>query len=748
MKNTFTLFLFLSTFSVVFSQALSQVPGVYTDAVYVSKNDRIYAVTTNTDPDNGNSVCRIDPSNGNIEACFFVGSSPSVVTATDDGDFLYIGFLGETSIKRFSLNTNEVDLSFSTGGEDDFLGPFHAEEILPLRNSNENIAVSLQNRCCSPRHEGVVIYRNGVAAANATPDHTGSNSIAYTDRDNQIIGYNNETTDFGLRRMSITNSGVTVTSTYQFFSDFSNLIEYADGRLYSTNGQFVNINNGIASSGGEFSDNSFSFRRLGVEPVPAINRVFFFGRGTSGGYQLESFNGTTLTTEDIWNFSGFQTEDILDFMRLSDDGERFAAVDANNSLLLIRVCASSLTEVPPAFEGPTSLCPDDTLTVFAPAAARDLGEILWSDGSIGDSLVVTVAGDYSYAILDATACPSPQSEEFRIFNSSSPFPPEIAAPISNVLCQNGSLSLSINFPSSSAQYIWSTGDTTNVLNVDTPGSYSVIRVNNSSGCESMPSASIEISSSDMVAPSPPALSPPLDLDTCSFNSITITPDGNAAEYLWESNISGSERNDGAFTVFRSNFGPTQVSVRAISAEGCLSDPVEGVVRFLTPPNTPFIQYNLASNTLASSYTAGRNFWYFNDVLEAITEGRFYEPLQSGFYSVRGEGEACLSEASNLVSTTVTSVRETVAASREVTLSPNPASGQVNLLFSDEFSRRIGFKPVTIEVWSVSGQRLQRMESRLSGESTSLDLSGFKAGMYMVIVRAEDNPVIRKMVAKV
>ena len=74
------------------------------------------------------------------------------------------------------------------------------------------------------RHEGVVIYDNNVMRPTTTPDHTGSNRIEFTSP-NSLIGYNNETTEFGIRRLSVNNSGVSNVSVTQnvlsnFYLDF------------------------------------------------------------------------------------------------------------------------------------------------------------------------------------------------------------------------------------------------------------------------------------------------------------------------------------------------------------------------------------------------------------------------------------------------------------------------------------------------------------------------------------------------
>jgi hypothetical protein len=55
-----------------------------------------------------------------------------------------------------------------------------------------------------------------------------------------LYGYNNETTEFGLRTMTISSAGVVISQTVQnLFSGFEHRIRLEGGLLYSTSGQVV-----------------------------------------------------------------------------------------------------------------------------------------------------------------------------------------------------------------------------------------------------------------------------------------------------------------------------------------------------------------------------------------------------------------------------------------------------------------------------------------------------------------------------
>jgi hypothetical protein len=106
--------------------------------------------------------------------------------------------------------------------------------------------VSLRNQGFSPRHEGVAIYDGAVRRTNVTPGHTGSNAIEFSASADTLYGYNNETTEYGFRRMAVDGSGVMVLDVHDSFNPAGALIEgfgvdirFNGGRIYSTTGRVI-----------------------------------------------------------------------------------------------------------------------------------------------------------------------------------------------------------------------------------------------------------------------------------------------------------------------------------------------------------------------------------------------------------------------------------------------------------------------------------------------------------------------------
>ncbi len=284
-------FFIITLLSVLGYSGMGQSPIIYNqvildqpvnDLIYSSANRRLYASVPSTGGIYGNHVIEINPFTKQIVRWVFVGSEPNKLAVSDDGQFLYVGLDGSATIRRVLLAGMTQDIVFGLGSGS--FGLLFPEDIVVLPGEPHVIAVSRRNMCCSPRHEGVAIYDNGVRRTTVTPGHTGSNVIEPGATNDVLYGYNNETTDFGFRRMNVGPSGVAIATNLQgAISGFGVDIKYSGGVIYSTTGRIVDpINNTLV---GTFSIQG-STNGLAVDDM---SRRAFFLQGSI----LRSFNTET-----------------------------------------------------------------------------------------------------------------------------------------------------------------------------------------------------------------------------------------------------------------------------------------------------------------------------------------------------------------------------------------------------------------------------------------------------------------------
>ena len=289
------------------------------DIIYDPVSKKIYASIPSGLTNTADSIAIIDPITGQVEATIPVGSDPGPLAVSDDGQFLYVGLNGSAKVRQFDIATQTPGLEFSLGS-DSFFDPYFAEDIETLPGDASAIAVSRKYSGVSPRHAGVGIYDNGVPRTNATAGHTGSNVIEFGPSATTLYGYNNETTEFGLRTMSVDATGVMVLDvTQNLISGFGVDIKYDGGRIYSTSARVIDpVTKTLI---GTFAVDT-SFFPVQVEPDSSVGRVFFLMTGTNNITILQAFDASSLGFVGLQGVSGVNG-DPADLIRWGSNGLAF-----------------------------------------------------------------------------------------------------------------------------------------------------------------------------------------------------------------------------------------------------------------------------------------------------------------------------------------------------------------------------------------------------------------------------------------
>lgn len=176
--------------------------------VYDATRQRYYASVPGSVAGNGNRIASIAASTGAVGySAAAVGSEPSALALAADGSALYVGLNGSGEVLKLNLpgftEAWRVRLPI-----DSFFGQLLTERIAVSPVAADVVAVSTMRPGVSPRHGGVVLIRGGVLQPTRTQEHTGSNLIAFDGNGQFVYGFNNETTEFGLRRIAVLPDGL------------------------------------------------------------------------------------------------------------------------------------------------------------------------------------------------------------------------------------------------------------------------------------------------------------------------------------------------------------------------------------------------------------------------------------------------------------------------------------------------------------------------------------------------------------
>jgi len=264
-------------------------------------NHRLYVTTPGSAGATGNTLRAIDPITATLGASVVVGPEPHRIAVSDDGQFAYVGLDGAAGVSKVALATFTLVQQFPLGSSVE-TGVRFVDDLEVMPGNPQTIAVSLRNNFASPRHEGVAIFDNGVMRATATPRHTGSNVIEFGATPDVLYGYDNEISEYGFRTMSVTATGVNITSTRAgLISGFDADFAFGGGKVVSTTGRVIDpvagaILGGLNTAGPVAVEDDGSRAYILSGSAIQVFDLNTFARldtitlpGNTGGYQIVRF---------------------------------------------------------------------------------------------------------------------------------------------------------------------------------------------------------------------------------------------------------------------------------------------------------------------------------------------------------------------------------------------------------------------------------------------------------------------------
>jgi hypothetical protein len=264
------------------------------DVAWDNSSSLLYAAVWGLDQQHPNSVVAIDPATGLVVKSQFVGGDPHIVRPSEDGAYLYVGFLNSNSVERLTLPNLTPDLSWSLGS-DPIFGNHVAMDIQPAPGASQTTAVSTGAPGLTVAAVGgVTVFDNNVArpVSSAGFNQSGDvyDSLQWGSNVSNLYGYDSETDPGAFYLLNVNSSGVTNTS-FQSVSNSFGRIHYdlETGNIFSDGGQVFSASNGKQVGSLLMNGNQVSGL---VVPDPTSNQVFVLeGDGATGGpYQMQAFN--------------------------------------------------------------------------------------------------------------------------------------------------------------------------------------------------------------------------------------------------------------------------------------------------------------------------------------------------------------------------------------------------------------------------------------------------------------------------
>jgi hypothetical protein len=156
------------------------------------------------------------------------------------------------------------------------------------------------------------------------------------------------------------------------------------------------------------------------------------------------------------------------------------------------------------------------------------------------------------------------------------------------------------------------------------------------------------------------------------------------------------------------------------------------------PATPKITQN--GNVLSSNITYG-NQW--GELISGPIDGatnQLFSPTYTGDYYVIVTDNGCLTDTSNLIRITVSSIQN-ISTNSHIKVYPNPTTGLVII----EPDKSINYKNGSIELLDYQGKSVYKTYNISS--STTIDLSGYPPGIYLIKITSEKLRIFQSIIKK-
>jgi trimeric autotransporter adhesin len=294
----------------------------------------------------GNSVAAITPATATIGTPVFVGSQPTKMAISDDGNIMYVLLGGANSFVRFNLMTQQSEFSV-TPSFTNYGTPTSGFRDLAVQTGSENtLAVDFGYTSGMGLFDIDPVAKTGMQRGTGTGLYTGTSLHFY---DPQSLYLYNSDTWQTLDLYQITSAGFGfnpphTSSSLLHFSTFKLVgkVGYADA------GGIADITTSPATQLGYYAPLTQSGANAKVEPDTSLQRIFFLGNsvptsnfyGPADGivaYDQNTFLPTNTLPLNMFSIEGNTSFTGVDLIRWGQDG--LAALTSSGHLYLLRGAA-------------------------------------------------------------------------------------------------------------------------------------------------------------------------------------------------------------------------------------------------------------------------------------------------------------------------------------------------------------------------------------------------------------------------
>ncbi len=226
-------------FSAVSPLTIYNIVNVPASAIlYDPWGQSVYAtVPTGTTGITGNSVVAVNPATGAVGTAVNVGSQPSSMAETSDGDYIYIGLSGANSIAKFNLLTQSVTATIPVTYQSSSTPPL---SLAAMPGTDDTLAIGLNSGYSLGIFD--VSGNTGTFRPNVEGYYGGINPVFASPT--ELYAFDSQTTGAQFYRYAVNANGITLIdgTTLDGMGGFLGGFQLTNGTVYGYGGGIVNPN--------------------------------------------------------------------------------------------------------------------------------------------------------------------------------------------------------------------------------------------------------------------------------------------------------------------------------------------------------------------------------------------------------------------------------------------------------------------------------------------------------------------------
>jgi hypothetical protein len=194
-------------------------------------------VPTGTTGITGNSVVAVNPATGAVGTAVNVGSQPSSMAETSDGDYIYIGLSGANSIAKFNLLTQSVTATIPVTYQSSSTPPL---SLAAMPGTDDTLAIGLNSGYSFGIFD--VSGNTGTFRPNVEGYYGGINPVFASPT--ELYAFDSQTTGAQFYRYAVNANGITLIdgTTLDGMGGFQGGFQLTNGTVYGYGGGIVNPN--------------------------------------------------------------------------------------------------------------------------------------------------------------------------------------------------------------------------------------------------------------------------------------------------------------------------------------------------------------------------------------------------------------------------------------------------------------------------------------------------------------------------